>query len=73
MWTSSTRTDRITESLQMLLSQGVIDDLEIQPGDDHPYRVTLPAGIVPLSEYQASFFVLGAMVGYLRPAFTSCT
>lgn len=73
MWKTTTRPDRIVESLQMLLSQGVIDGLEIQDGDDHPYRVTLPVGIVPLSEYQASFFVLGAMVGHLRPVFTSCT
>ena len=73
MWTSSTRPDRIVESLQMLQSQGVIDGLEIQDGDDHPYRVTLPVGIVPLNEYQAALFILGAMVGHLRSVFTSCT
>lgn len=73
MWTSSTRPDRIVESLQMLQSQGVIDGLEIQDGDDHPYRVTLPVGIVPLNEYQAALFVFGAVVGHLRSVFTSCT
>jgi len=57
----------------MLQSQGVIDGLEIQDGDDHPYRVTLPVGIVPLNEYQAALFILGAMVGHLRSVFTSCT
>ncbi|MBE3001163.1 hypothetical protein IDM40_21060 [Nocardiopsis sp. HNM0947] len=67
MWASDTRGARVREGLTLLLSQGVIDDFEIRHEDEHPYRVTLPAGVVPLDEHQAAHFVLGAVSARFGP------
>ncbi|MFE6309428.1 hypothetical protein ACOQFV_29650 [Nocardiopsis changdeensis] len=48
----------------MLKGQGIIDGLEIlSNGEDKPYRVLLPAGLVHMDEDEASMFALGAVVG----------
>lgn len=48
----------------MLLSQGVIEDFRIRPEDEFPFRVQIPAGVVPMTEHQAAHFALGASVGH---------
>lgn len=47
----------------MLEGQGIIDGLEILPGEAKPYRVLVPAGLVHMDEDEASMFALGAVVG----------
>ncbi len=47
----------------MLEGQGLIDGLEILPGETKPYRVRVPAGIVHMDEDEASMFAFGAVVG----------
>src|SRR5690625_3967212 len=63
MWASPDRPGRIAEALQLLLAQGVIDGLELREGDAHPYLLTLPVGLVPMTEHQAAHFLVGAAVG----------
>ncbi|MEE2041306.1 hypothetical protein Q8791_29180 [Nocardiopsis sp. CT-R113] len=64
IWASDNRNGQIREALTMLLSQGVIDDFRISPEDEFPFRVTVPAGVVPMTEHQAAHFALGAAVGH---------
>lgn len=67
MWTATTTHGQILEALTLLRAQGVIDDYTHQAGDPHPYRVTIPVGIVPLSDHQARFFLLGAATAHFGP------
>lgn len=64
IWASDHRSGQIREALTMLLSQGVIDDFRITPEEEFPFRVTVPAGVVPMTEHQAAHFALGAAVGH---------
>ena len=67
MWATRTRNSRIREGLDLLLAQAVIDGYTVNEDDEHPYRVTLPVGIVPLTEHQAAHFISGAVTAYLGP------
>ncbi|MFD6098146.1 hypothetical protein ACFVWN_12835 [Nocardiopsis flavescens] len=67
MWASDNRAGKVREGLTLLLSQGLIDDFEIRPEDDHPYRVTMPVGVIPLTEHQAAHFLLGAVTARFGP------
>ena len=64
IWASDNRTGHVREALTLLLSQGVIDDFRIRPEDDFPFRVQVPAGIVPMTEHQAAHFALGAATAH---------
>ncbi|WP_028647955.1 hypothetical protein [Nocardiopsis sp. CNT312] len=64
IWASDNRSGQVREALTMLLSQGVIDDFRIRPEDDFPFRVQIPAGVVPMTEHQAAHFALGATVAH---------
>lgn len=63
IWSRGDRRGQVEEALLMLEGQEIIDGLEILPGEDKPYRVRVPAGIVHLDEDEASMFALGAVVG----------
>ncbi|WP_436886293.1 hypothetical protein [Nocardiopsis dassonvillei] len=67
MWASDNRAGKVREGLTLLLSQGLIDDFEIRPDDEHPYRVTMPVGVIPLTEHQAAHFLLGAVTARFGP------
>ncbi|MDT0329092.1 hypothetical protein [Nocardiopsis lambiniae] len=67
MWASDNRAGKVREGLTLLLSQGLIDDFEIRPDDDLPYRVTMPVGIISLTEHQAAHFLLGAVTARFGP------
>jgi hypothetical protein len=64
IWASDNRNGHVREALTLLLSQGVIDDFRIRPDDEFPFRVQVPAGIIPMTEHQAAHFALGAATAH---------
>lgn len=68
MWSTSDTAGHVREGLMLLLQQGVIDDFAFTGDTALPYRVTIPAGVVPLSEHQARHFMLGAVTAHFGPA-----
>ncbi len=64
IWASDNRNGHVREALTLLLSQGVINDFRIRPDDEFPFRVQVPAGIIPMTEHQAAHFALGAATAH---------
>ncbi|MBB6118969.1 hypothetical protein [Nocardiopsis algeriensis] len=72
MWAADNRAGRVREGLTLLLSQGLIEDFEIRPDDEHPYRVTMPAGVIALNENQVAHFLLGVVTARFGPLARRC-
>jgi hypothetical protein len=67
MWSSTDTDGKIREGLIFLLSQGIIDDFQVRAGDDFPFRIQVPAGVVPMNEKQVRHFMLGAVAAHFGP------